>query len=188
MPLDELIWKIYMETGYFYYVRLMPGGKTRQANLKKLFETAKNYEQISFKGLFNFILFIEKITKTKNEFESAKVVGEKDDVVKIMSIHKSKGLEFPIVFVSGITKKVNESDYRTKIAYDQDLGFGIKYIDEISEYDTISKRALKIKSFKEMLAEEMRILYVALTRAKEKLVLVGVERNAQKTKDDLANV
>ena len=187
MPLDELIWKIYMETGYFYYVRLMPGGKTRQANLKKLFETAKNYEQISFKGLFNFILFIEKITKTKNEFESAKVVGEKDDVVKIMSIHKSKGLEFPIVFVSGITKKVNESDYRTKIAYDQDLGFGIKYIDEISEYDTISKRALKIKSFKEMLAEEMRILYVALTRAKEKLVLVGVERNAQKTKDDLAN-
>lgn len=187
MPLDELIWKIYMETGYFYYVRLMPGGKTRQANLKKLFETAKNYEQISFKGLFNFILFIEKITKTKNEFESAKVVGEKDDVVKIMSIHKSKGLEFPIVFVSGITKRVNESDYRTKIAYDQDLGFGIKYIDEISEYDTISKRALKIKSFKEMLAEEMRILYVALTRAKEKLVLVGVERNAQKTKDDLAN-
>ncbi|MBF0987413.1 MAG: helicase-exonuclease AddAB subunit AddA, partial [Clostridiales bacterium] len=173
MPLDELIWKIYMETGYFYYVRLMPGGKTRQANLKKLFETAKNYEQISFKGLFNFILFIEKITKTKNEFESAKVVGEKDDVVKIMSIHKSKGLEFPIVFVSGITKRVNESDYRTKIAYDQDLGFGIKYIDEISEYDTISKRALKIKSFKEMLAEEMRILYVALTRAKEKLVLVG---------------
>ena len=187
MPLDELIWKIYMETGYFYYVRLMPGGKTRQANLKKLFETAKNYEQISFKGLFNFILFIEKITKTKNEFESAKVVGEKDDVVKIMSIHKSKGLEFPIVFVSGITKRVNESDYRTKIAYDQDLGFGIKYIDEISEYDTISKRALKIKSFKEMLAEEMRILYVALTRAKEKLVLVGVERNAQKTKDDLKN-
>ena len=188
MPLDELIWKIYMETGYFYYVRLMPGGKTRQANLKKLFETAKNYEQISFKGLFNFILFIEKITKTKNEFESAKVVGEKDDVVKIMSIHKSKGLEFPIVFVSGITKRVNESDYRTKIAYDQDLGFGIKYIDEISEYDTISKRALKIKSFKEMLAEEMRILYVALTRAKEKLVLVGVERNAQKTKDDLKNL
>lgn len=187
MPLDELIWKIYMETGYFYYVRLMPGGKTRQANLKKLFETAKNYEKISFKGLFNFILFIEKITKTNNEFESAKVVGEKDDVVKIMSIHKSKGLEFPIVFVSGITKKVNESDYRTKIAYDQDLGFGIKYIDEISEYDTISKRALKIKSFKEMLAEEMRILYVALTRAKEKLVLVGVERNTQKTKDDLAN-
>lgn len=187
MPLDELIWKIYMETGYFYYVRLMPGGKTRQANLKKLFETAKNYEKISFKGLFNFILFIEKITKTNNEFESAKVVGEKDDVVKIMSIHKSKGLEFPIVFVSGITKKVNESDYRTKIAYDQDLGFGIKYIDEISEYDTISKRALKIKSFKEMLAEEMRILYVALTRAKEKLVLVGVERNVQKTKDDLAN-
>ena len=187
MLLDELIWKIYMETGYFYYVRLMPGGKTRQANLKKLFETAKNYEQISFKGLFNFILFIEKITKTKNEFESAKVVGEKDDVVKIMSIHKSKGLEFPIVFVSGITKRVNESDYRTKIAYDQDLGFGIKYIDEISEYDTISKRALKIKSFKEMLAEEMRILYVALTRAKEKLVLVGVERNAQKTKDDLKN-
>lgn len=187
MPLDELIWKIYMETGYFYYVRLMPGGKTRQANLKKLFETAKNYEKISFKGLFNFILFIEKITKTNNEFESAKVVGEKDDVVKIMSIHKSKGLEFPIVFVSGITKRVNESDYRTKIAYDQDLGFGIKYIDEISEYDTISKRALKIKSFKEMLAEEMRILYVALTRAKEKLVLVGVERNAQKTKDDLKN-
>ena len=187
MPLDELIWKIYMETGYFYYVRLMPGGKARQANLKKLFETAKNYEKISFKGLFNFILFIEKIAKTNNEFESAKVVGENDDVIKIMSIHKSKGLEFPIVFVSGITKKVNESDYRTKIAYDQDLGFGIKYIDEISEYDTISKKALKIKSYKEMLAEEMRILYVALTRAKEKLILVGVERNAIQIKETLSN-
>lgn len=187
MPLDELIWKIYMETGYFYYVRLMPGGKTRQANLKKLFETAKNYEKISFKGLFNFILFIEKITKTNNEFDSAKVVGENDDVVKIMSIHKSKGLEFPIVFISGITKKVNESDYRSKIVYDQDLGFGIKYVDEILEYDTISKKALKLKSFKEMLAEEMRILYVALTRAKEKLVLVGVERNVQKTKESLAD-
>ncbi len=85
MPLDELIWKIYMETGYFYYVRLMPGGKTRQANLKKLFETAKNYEKISFKGLFNFILFIEKITKTNNEFDSAKVVGENSPTIHFIN-------------------------------------------------------------------------------------------------------
>ena len=185
IPLDELIWKIYMETGYFYYVRLMPGGKIRQANLKKLFETAKKYEKISFKGLFNFILFIEKIAKTNNEFESAKVLGEKDDVIKIMSIHKSKGLEFPIVFLSGINKNVNERDFREKIILDQDLGMGIDYIDEISKYPTISKKAVKIKGTKELLAEEMRILYVALTRAKEKLILVGTERNVEATKQKL---
>lgn len=179
LPLDELIWKIYSDTGYYHYVRLMPNGKLRQANLRKLFEKAKEYEQISFKGLFNFITFIEKVaTKNSSNMMAAKIIGENDDVVRIMSVHKSKGLEFPIVLLCGVEKRFNEQDMRAKIIYDQDVGIGLNYISKGMEYPMLTKEAINIKTKKESVSEEMRILYVALTRAKEKLIIIGTDKDA----------
>ena len=177
VPLDQLIWTIYAKTGYYYYVRLMPNGKLRQANLRKLFEKAKDYEKISLKGLFNFITFIEKIVGNNN-LQEAKIINENDDVIRIMSIHKSKGLEFPVVFLCNVGRKFNEQDMKNKIVLDQDLGIGANYIDNINEYSTLAKQAINLKIKKEMISEEMRILYVALTRAKEKLIIIGSDRNA----------
>ena len=175
LSLDELIWKIYNDTGYYNYVGLMTNGEIRQANLKMLFERAKQCESISFKGLFNFINYIEKIKTSSKDMDSAKVIGENDDVIRIMSIHKSKGLEFPIVFLSGTGKQFNMQDLNNKILLHPEIGIGVKYIDydRQIEYDTLSKQAMKNQIMLETLSEEMRVLYVALTRAKEKLIITG---------------
>lgn len=183
LPLDEMIWKIYSETGYLNYVRLMPNGKLRQANLRKLFEKAKEYEKISFKGIFNFITFIEKVaSKNSSGFKEAKVIGQNDDVVKIMSIHKSKGLEFPVCFIGGVGKEFNLKDMNDRIIFDQDVGIGVNYIDKknLIEFPTLTKEAINIKMRRETISEEMRVLYVALTRAKEKLIIVGTDKDALK--------
>ena len=182
LPLDEFIWKIYSETGYYHYVRLMPNGKLRQANLRKLFEKAKEYEKISFKGIFNFITFIEKVASKKSSgFTEAKIIGENDNVVRIMSIHKSKGLEFPICIIGNAGKRFNLKDMQDKIIYDQDVGIGVNFIDKkaLIEYPTLTKQAINLKARKEMISEEMRVLYVALTRAKEKLIIVGCDKKAK---------
>ena len=179
-PLDELIWDIYNKTGYYHYVGLMPDGTLRQANLKKLFEKAREYEKISLKGLFNFILFMEKVGTSSGSIDSARIIGENDDVVRIMSIHKSKGLEFPIVFLCNANKKFNLKDMNEKIVLDNNLGIGANYIIDGIEFPTIAKDAIKIKANKEAISEEMRVLYVALTRAKEKLIIVGTSDNVEK--------
>ena len=179
-PLDELIWDIYNKTGYYHYVGLMPDGTLRQANLKKLFEKAREYEKISLKGLFNFILFMEKVGTSSGSIDSARIIGENDDVVRIMSIHKSKGLEFPIVFLCNANKKFNLKDMNEKIVLDNNLGIGANYIVDGIEFPTIAKDAIKIKANKEAISEEMRVLYVALTRAKEKLIIVGTSDNVEK--------
>ena len=179
-PLDELIWDIYNKTGYYHYVGLMPDGTLRQANLKKLFEKAREYEKISLKGLFNFILFMEKVGTSSGSIDSARIIGENDDVVRIMSIHKSKGLEFPIVFLCNANKKFNLKDMNEKIVLDNNLGIGANYIVDGIEFPTIAKEAIKIKANKEAISEEMRVLYVALTRAKEKLIIVGTSDNVEK--------
>lgn len=179
-PLDELIWDIYNKTGYYHYVGLMPDGNLRQANLKKLFEKAREFEKISLKGLFNFILFMEKVGTSSNNIDSARIIGENDDVVRIMSIHKSKGLEFPIVFLCNSSKKFNLRDMSEKIVLDNNLGIGANYIKDGIEFPTLAKDAIKIKANKEAVSEEMRVLYVALTRAKEKLIIVGTSDNVQK--------
>ena len=179
LALDELIWKIYNDTGYFNYVGLMANGELRQANLKMLFERAKQCESISFKGLYNFINYIEKIKTSSKDMDSAKIIGENDDVIRIMSIHKSKGLEFPVVFLSGTGKQFNMQDLNNKILLHPDIGIGVKCIDyeRQIEYDTLSKKAIREKILQETLAEEMRVLYVALTRAKEKLIITGYSKN-----------
>lgn len=178
LPLDELIWKIYSDTGYYYYVRLMPNGKLRQANLRKLFEKAKDYEKISFKGLFNFISFIEKVASKSSNMSEAKIIGENEDVVRLMSIHKSKGLEFKIVFICGAGKQFNLRDLSKRIVYDQDLGIGVNYIKDGIEFSTLSKEAIKLKMRNEAISEEMRVFYVALTRAKEKLYIIATDKDA----------
>ena len=178
LSLDELIWKIYNDTGYYNYVGLMANGELRQANLKMLFQTAKEFETISFKGLFNFINYIEKIKTSSKDMDSAKIIGENEDVIRIMSIHKSKGLEFPIVFLSGTGKQFNMQDLNNKILLHPDIGIGVKYIDYDKQitYDTLSKQAIKEQIRIETLSEEMRVLYVALTRAKEKLIITGYSK------------
>lgn len=193
LALDELIWKIYLDTGYYDYVTLMPNGLIRQANLKLLFEKAKKYESASFKGLFNFINFIDKLKTSNGDFGSAKLIGENEDVIRIMSIHKSKGLEFPIVFLSGTGKQFNLQDMNENILMHEEIGFGPKYInyERKIEYSTLPKEAIKIKMRKETLSEEMRILYVALTRAKEKLIITGISKDFEKeikNKQDLLNI
>ena len=186
IPLNELIWKIYLDTGFYNYVSLLPNGNLRQANLKMLFEKAKQYEKASFKGLYNFINFIDKVKTSSGDLSSAKIIGENDDVIRIMSIHKSKGLEFPVVFLASTGKKFNMRDLNSPILLHQDIGFGVQFIDSEKriEYSTLTKEAIRIKSKKETISEEMRVLYVALTRAKEKLIITGMSRDLEKSMKD----
>lgn len=183
MAIDEFIWYLYMDTAYYGYVGAMPSGVLRQANLKILFQRAKQFEKTSFKGLFNFINFINKLTKSSGDMGSAKILGENEDVVRIMSIHKSKGLEFPVVFLCGTGKNFNLMDLNKNMLYHDELGFGPDFIDLEKRFSigTLAKEAIKKKMKIETLSEEMRILYVACTRAKEKLIVTGAVRNIQKS-------
>ncbi len=187
MALDELIWKIYIDTGFYNYVGLMPNGSLRQANLKMLFQKAKQYEGSNFKGLYNFINFLDKLKLSSGDMGSAKLIGENDNVIRIMSIHKSKGLEFPVVFLASTGKQFNLMDLNQNVLLHQDMGIGVKYIDydKQIQYDTLSKSAIKNKIFIETLSEEMRILYVALTRAKEKLIITGLSKDYQKENEKM---
>lgn len=182
-PIDEFIWYLYMDTAYYGYVGAMPNGTLRQANLKILFQRAKQYESTSFKGLFNFITFINKLRKSSGDMGSAKILGENEDVVRIMSIHKSKGLEFPIVFTCGIGKQFNLMDLSNSILFHEELGFGPDFVNlkNRNSYSTLAKEAIKKRIRLETLSEEMRILYVAFTRAKEKLIITGATRDLDKS-------
>lgn len=183
MPTDQLIWYLYNDTGYMSYVSAMPEGHQRRENLKILFERAKKYEDTSFKGLFNFINFIEKIKSGSGDMGNAKILGEGDNVVRIMSIHKSKGLEFPVVILGGVGKGFNMQDTRKAVLLHHEMGFGADLVDVDKRitYATLPKKALKHKIKMETLSEEMRILYVGMTRAKEKLIITGFDRNITKT-------
>ena len=192
LSLDELIWKIYLDTGYYHFVSLMPNGNVRQANLKILFEKARDFENTNFNGLFHFINFMDRLKGSGGDLSSAKLIGENEDVVRIMSIHKSKGLEFPIVFLCNTGKKFNMKDLNENIILHQDLGIGPKYVDTENriEYNTLAKEALKIQAQKEIISEEERVLYVGLTRAKEKLIITGISKDVKKElmqKQDLLN-
>jgi len=186
LKLNELIWKIYLDTGYYSYVGLTKNGELKQANLKLLFEKAKDYENVSFKGLFNFIRYIERIRNSNSDIGSAKIISENEDVVRIMSIHKSKGLEFPVVFLSRTDKQINMRSLNENLLMDQDIGLGPKYInyERKIEYNTAAREAVRLKSKRESISEEMRVLYVALTRAKEKLIITGVKNDYEKDIED----
>lgn len=181
-PTDELVWQLLTETGYYSYAGILPGGVERQANLRMLFERARQYEETSYKGLFNFNNFIGKLRSGGSDMGSAKILGENDNVVRIMSIHKSKGLEFPVVIVAGCGKKFNMRDLNTSILLHQELGFGPELVDleKRTIAPTLPKFAIRQKLRLETLSEEMRILYVAFTRAKEKLIMTGCVRDVNK--------
>lgn len=182
IPTDQLIWRLYNDTGYYGFVGATTGGEQRQANLRILFERAKQFEQTSYKGLFNFISFIDRIKSSRGDMGSAKTLSENDNVVRIMSVHKSKGLEFPVVFLSGCGKRFNLQDMNDSILFHQDLGFGPDAVDYKTRlsWPTAAKEAIREKIKAETLSEEMRILYVALTRAREKLIITGSVSDAAK--------
>lgn len=184
--LANLIWTLYRETGFFDYIGAWPGGSQRQANLRALHDRACQYEATSFRGLFMFLRFLEKLVENASDLEAAKALSENENVVRIMSIHKSKGLEFPVVFVAGLGKEFNMLDTRQDVLLHKDLGLGPVFIDPEMriKYPTIAKLAIANKLKLETLAEEMRILYVALTRAREKLILVGSVRDIKKKSED----
>ncbi|HZG84702.1 helicase-exonuclease AddAB subunit AddA [Paenibacillus sp.] len=180
--LSDLILRLYRETGYFDFVGGLPGGEQRQANLRALYDRARQYEATSFRGLFRFLRFIERLRDSGSDLAPARALGEAEDVVRIMSIHKSKGLEFPIVFVAGLGKSFNRGDEREPFLVHKELGFGPRWVDpELgTAYPTLPQLAIKRRLRAEALAEEMRVLYVALTRAKEKLILVGSAKELPK--------
>lgn len=179
--LANLLWEIYRETGYYDFVGGLPGGTQRQANLRALHDRARQYEATSFRGLFRFLRFIERMRESGGDLGTARSLGEQEDVVRIMSIHKSKGLEFPVVFVAGLGKLFNQQDVRSAFLKHKELGFGPRFVDPTLRisYPTLPYLAIRRTMRKEMLAEEMRILYVALTRPKEKMFLIATVSDAE---------
>lgn len=181
--LTALIWQIYQETNFYEFVGGLPGGKQRQANLRALYDRANQYEKTAFRGLFRFVRFVERLEVRGDDLGTAKTLGEKEDVVRMMTIHASKGLEFPVVIISGLSKKFNMRDIYSKTLLDKDYGFASNYrdIEKMIVYPTIMQQAIKQKKSREMIAEEMRVLYVALTRAEEKLILTATVPDFEKT-------
>ena len=180
--IHELIWDIVYDTGYYAYVGTMPLGRERQANIDMLMEKAKAYENSSFHGLFNFVRYIERLKTYDVDYGEATLNSENDNIVRIMTIHKSKGLEFPVVFLTGTSRNFNNMDANQKLVIDADLGIGTDYMDSAIRMrrNTIVKKVAALKLRLANLSEEQRILYVAMTRAKEKLYITGCVRDSAK--------
>lgn len=173
----SLIWTLYEETGLYDLMGALEGGEEAQANLKLLYERAKKYEVSGFKGIFNFIRYIERMENRNDDISGAKLINESHNVVRIMTIHKSKGLEFPVVFLMNTSKKMlsRRSMGENRILLHKDLGIGVDYYNYENMYckKLMFNEYIKEENDKEYLSEEMRLLYVAMTRAKEKLIVTS---------------
>lgn len=182
--LSELIWRMYRETGYLDWVGGLPGGMQRQSNLKALYDRARQYEEATAnRGLFRFLTYVSRLRENGGDLGTvASGSGEQDNAVRIMTIHRSKGLEFPIVFVGGISKMFNQQDLNSPFLMHKELGFGPRFVDRENRvaYPTLANLAIRRRAQFELLAEEMRVLYVALTRPKEKMILVGTVKDVVK--------
>ena len=175
LSLSDLIWKLYKETGFYEYVGALRDGLQRQANLRALHERAAGFEETSFKGVFLFLCFLQMLQDNRKDLEPARVLSDNENVVRILSIHKSKGLEFPVVFLGGMGKQFNKKDIQRPFLLDKEYGMAFPYTDQelMIRYPTIACRVIQKKKYKELIQEEKRILYVAMTRARERLYLVG---------------
>ena len=179
---EDFLWNLMIQTGFYYYVGAMIKGKQRQANLKFLLEKAALLEKRGMGGLFNFIRFSDDFQKARGEMGTAKTIGENEDVVRIMTIHKSKGLEFPVVIAAAFGREFNKSDLKGDILLHKNLGIGAKFVDPGKRVfrETLPQLSIKKTTKIEGLSEEMRVLYVALTRAKDKLIICGTIKNIEK--------
>ena len=184
-PLYDLCWEMIYDSGYYDYVGTMPAGAQRQANLNVLLERAAGYGKSSYSGLFNFLRYIERLKKFDEDFAEGAASLDNENLVRIMSIHKSKGLEFPIVILAGAHKNINFMDATAPVLVDQNLGIAVDYVDleRRTKTPTIIKGAMARRIVRESIAEEERLLYVAMTRAREKLIITGVVKDADKTLD-----
>ena len=180
-PVHLLLWEILDETGYGAYAQALPAGSQRKANLDMLVEKAIAYEATSYRGLYHFVRYIENLKKYEVDYGEANIGSESDNTVRIMSIHKSKGLEFPVVFVCGMAKQFNETDSRAKAVMHPSLGIGCDCVDTRlrTRQASLLKKIIQKTTSMENLGEEMRVLYVAMTRAKEKLILTGCVGNME---------
>ncbi len=186
-PIHKLIQEILQDTGYLDYVTARPAGEQRRANVEMLLTRAAAFENTSYYGLFHFLRYVEQLEKYEVDYGEADVLDENADVVRIMSIHKSKGLEFPVCFVAGLSKKFNMQDVSGRLIADVDMGVGADYIDSFLRIQshTLKKKAVALKMKIDALGEEMRILYVAMTRAREKLILTAMTADIEKFKERL---
>lgn len=183
MPLDELIWKLLLDTGYYEYAGALPAGGQRQANLRALAGKALIYTSARQDALHGFIRYVETLKGKEVQTGQASLISESDNVVRIKTVHKSKGLEFPVVIVSGLGKRFMSGREKSDVCMHKDIGIGLAYYDENErkQRKTLFQHAIESRNKKEGMDEETRILYVALTRAKDRLILVGTAQDAEKT-------
>ncbi len=181
-PIHTLLAQIYEETGYRDYVTALPAGEQRRANLDMLLEKAVSYEQTSYHGLYHFVRYIDRLIKYDVEVGEAETISERENAVRLTTIHKSKGLEYPVVFVAGLGKQFNLRDTTGDMVFHQRYGVALKYCDaeRRTKTDTLIRRAFSLEARKDSLGEELRVLYVALTRARDKLILTGVTSDEEK--------
>lgn len=179
LSVSELLERIIKKSGYLTYLLALPNGKQKHANIEMLLQKACDFEKTSFKGLNHFIHYIDQIQKYNIDYGEAGILDENADVVRIMTIHKSKGLEFPICILAGTAKKMNKKDASAPVLTDVDMGIGVDYVnpDIRMKQKTLRKNIMATKILLDAQAEELRVLYVALTRAKEKLIITGVVKN-----------
>ncbi len=181
-PIHALIGQIYDETGYRDYVTALPAGEQRRANLDMLLEKAVSYEQTSYHGLYHFVRYIDRLIKYDVDVGEAETLSERENAVRLTTIHKSKGLEYPVVFVAGLGKQFNLRDTTGDMILHQRYGVALSYCDpeRRTKTDTLIRRAFSIEAKKDSLGEELRVLYVALTRARDQLFLTGVMPDEEK--------
>ncbi len=185
LPLDQLIFEIYRATGYDQMAQAMNGGALRRANLRRLLVCARDYEKTSYRGLFHFIRYVERLKEYNADMGEAVLPGEAGQAVRVMSIHASKGLEYPVCFVAGLGRAINMSESREKIVIHPTLGLAADQIDTDRRVrkSTLPKKVLARQLLSEARGEELRVLYVALTRAREKLILVGSVEHLEKAEE-----
>lgn len=190
MNIAALLQDIYNETDFLNLISAMPGGQVRRANLMLLINKAGTFSNSGYSGLYNFIRYISRLKDFDNDFGEASILSENDDIVRIMTIHKSKGLEFPVCFLACANKLFNKMDLKQGMVIDSEFGLGVQYVDSKKNIkdSSIKQNVIKHKLNADLMGEELRVLYVALTRAMEKMIISGsckdVDKALEKNKDN----